>query len=322
MAGSHSLNAQLGLADGDVVPIPWPFAHIGGVCMLTAVLRAGGTLVLFDTWDPATTPRRTARHRPTVLGSATPFFLAYLQAQAEAGPVPLYPALRACTGGGAPVPEAVSRDVAAALGVRGVTGSYGLTEFPVATGQTPADDDVGRSVGRPAPGVTVRVVDGELRCSGPQAFLGYVDPALDAEGFDAEGWVRTGDLGWIDDEGRVHVTGRAKDVIIRSAENISANEIEEVLLRHPRVVDAAVIGLPDARTGERVCAVLVVDGAPLGVDDVAAHCTAAGLARFKCPERVELTDQLPRNAMGKILKAELRVAYDPIHQAESAGRSG
>jgi acyl-CoA synthetase (AMP-forming)/AMP-acid ligase II len=253
-----------------------------------------------------------------VLGSATPFFVAYLQAQAAAGATSLFPALRACTGGGAPVPEAVSRDVAAALGVRGVTGSYGLTEFPVATGQTPTDDDVGRSVGRPAPGVTIRVVDGELRCAGPQAFLGYVDPALDAEGFDAEGWVRTGDLGWIDDEGRVHVTGRGKDVIIRNAENISANEIEEILLQHPRIVDAAVIGLRDDRTGERVCAVLVAEGDPPGLEDVAAHCTAAGLARFKCPERVEVVPQLPRNSMGKVLKAELRTAYDPLHQGESA----
>ena len=309
IADSNSLVTQLGLGDGDVVPIPWPFAHIGGISMLSAVLRAGGRLVLFDTWDPGTSPLRMAEHRPTVLGSATPFFVAYAAAQRAKGDGRLFPALRACTGGGAPVPESVSREVSEVLGISGVMGSWGLTEFPVATGQASGDDDLGRSVGRPAPGVRVRTVDGELRLRGPQAFLGYVDAALDSQGFDEVGWVRTGDLGFVDDHGRVHVTGRCKDVIIRNAENVSASEIEDALLRHPGIVDAAVVGLPDARTGERVCAVLVVNQGTLGSQEVAAHCAGYGLARFKWPEQVEVVDALPRNSMGKIMKGKLRETY-------------
>jgi acyl-CoA synthetase (AMP-forming)/AMP-acid ligase II len=183
-----------------------------------------------------------------------------------------------------------------------------LTEFPVATGQVPSDDDVGHSVGRPAPGVRVRTVDGELRLKGPQAFLGYVDHRLDADAFDDDGWLRTGDLGWIDDSGAVHITGRLKDVIIRNGENISAIEIESVLSDHPLVMDATVIGLPDEKTGERVCAVLVLDAPSIGLDDIVAHCSSRGLAKFKCPEQVEVVAAIPRNSMGKVLKTQVRAA--------------
>ena len=100
-------------------------------------------------------------------------------------------------------------------------------------------------------------MDGELRLKGPQCFLGYTDPAQDGAAFDDQGWFRTGDLGEIDSRGNVRITGRLKDIIIRNAENISALEIGDILLRHPHIADVAVIGLPDERTGERVCAVVV-----------------------------------------------------------------
>jgi acyl-CoA synthetase (AMP-forming)/AMP-acid ligase II len=310
MAAANGVIDELGMHDGDVNPIAWPFPHIGGIGMLTAALRSGGSLVLFDLWDPETTPQRMAAHSPTILGSATPFFVAYVAAQRRHGAEPLFPDLRACTAGGAPTPAALCDEVAAVLGVRGVTVSWGLTEFPVATGQTAADDDLGRSVGRPARDVRVRVVDGELRLKGPQMFQGYVDRALDADGFDEDGWVRTGDLGYVDAKGRVHVTGRSKDVILRNAENISAQEIEEVLVHHPAISDAAVIGVPDARSGERVCAVIVADDAgEVTVSALVNYCVESGLARFKCPEQVELTDLIPRNSMGKVLKAVLRSKY-------------
>ncbi|KPM54339.1 acyl-CoA synthetase [Frankia sp. R43] len=307
IASSNGVVDGLGFGAGDVYPIAWPLAHIGGVAMLAAALRTGGRLVLFDVFDPATTPGRMATHRPTFLGSATPFFLAYVAAEHRHGDRPLFPAVRVCVGGGAPTPETVSREVAEVFGVAGVVNSWGLTEFPVATSETPSDSGAGSTVGRPMTGVRVRVVDGELRLKGPQCFLGYVDATLDADAFDGEGWLRTGDLGSVDGEGRVRVEGRLKDVIIRNAENISASEVEEVLLRHPAVADAAVVGVPDERTGERVCAVVVVrPGTAVTLAGLAAHCQAEGLARYKCPERLELVGELPRNPMGKILKRQLR----------------
>ncbi|GAA3388704.1 class I adenylate-forming enzyme family protein [Cryptosporangium minutisporangium] len=306
LAASNGVVDQLGLRADDVYPIAWPIAHIGGVAMLGAALRTGARLVLFDTFDPPTTPDRMAAHRPTILGSATPFFQAYVAAQRRHGDRPLFPELRACVGGGAPTPEAINQQVADVLGVPGVAGSWGLTEFPVATSETPADDGVGCSVGRPAHGVEVRVVGGELRLNGPQKFLGYVDASLDAEAFDDDGWVRTGDLGVVDGDGRVRISGRRKDVILRNAENISASEVEEVVLRCPGVADAAVIGVPDARTGERVRAVVVtVPGIDVSLADVVEHCRRAGLARYKWPEDFRLADAIPRNAMGKVVKREL-----------------
>jgi acyl-CoA synthetase (AMP-forming)/AMP-acid ligase II len=312
VASSNGVVDGLGMRRGDVYPIAWPFAHIGGISMLSAALRTGATLVLFSSFDPPLTPERMAVHQPTVLGSATPFFNAYVAAQRRHGAAPLYPRLRACVGGGAPTPETVSREVAETLGVRGVAGSWGLTEFPVATSESPEDDAVGTSVGRPAAGVEVRVVGGELWVRGPQRFLGYVDASLDDEVLDAEGWLRTGDLGTIDGAGRVRIEGRSKDVIIRNAENVSAAEVEGLIARHPAIADVAVIGIPDAQTGERVCAVVVLrPGQGLTLSELSRHCQLQGLARFKCPEQLVARGELPRNAMGKVLKQALRSDLSP-----------
>jgi cyclohexanecarboxylate-CoA ligase len=309
IAAAAGLIEHASFGDGDVYPIAWPVTHIGGVTMFANSLRAGLTLVLFDTWNPATTPLRMAAHRPTMLGSAQPFFRAYIDAQRRNGAEPLFPDLRIITGGGAPLPPEIVRELIKVFGVRGVLGSYGLTEFPIATAATPdaADDILMRSVGRPSPNVEARVVNGEIRLKGPQCFAGYLDPSLDAAAFDEDGWFCSGDLGEIDADGNVFITGRVKDVVIRNAENISALEIEDVLLRHPDIADVAVIGLPDARTGERVCAVVVLVGdATLDIAGVAAHCLATGLAKYKCPEQVEVVAALERNTMGKLLKQRLR----------------
>jgi acyl-CoA synthetase (AMP-forming)/AMP-acid ligase II len=312
IASSNGVVDAIGMRRGDVYPIAWPLAHIGGIAMLTAALRTGGQLVLFDHFDPSTTPGRMAAHRPTILGSATPFFQAYVSAQAREGPQPLYPALRICVGGGAATSASVNRSVAETLGVAGVTGAWGLTEFPVATSEAPTDPFVGSTVGRPVKDVEVRVVDGELRLKGPQCFQGYVDNSLDEGAFDEDGWFRTGDLGSIDSEGRVRIEGRSKEVIIRNAENVSATEVEEVLRRYPKVMDVAVIGIPDELAGERVCAVAVAQGGELSLAELVSHCRDEGLARFKWPERLQLVDVLPRNPMGKVLKRALPVSDRPI----------
>jgi cyclohexanecarboxylate-CoA ligase len=197
--------------------------------------------------------------------------------------------------------------------VPGIANAWGLTEFPVATSPAfdAAPDLLDHTVGKPVPGVSVRVAgDGELLLKGPQCFLGYVDAQLDADAFDAEGWFRTGDLGTVDAEGNVRVTGRTKDAIIRNAENVSALEVEGVLATCPGVADVAVIGVPDRITGERVCAVVVPSGdAAVTLQTLVEHCLAAKLARYKHPERMELLDGLPRNALGKVLKKELRTTF-------------
>jgi len=309
ISSSGGMTDLMGFSGDDVYPIAWPFPHIGGSTMLSTALRVGYELVLFDAFDPATTPERMAAFKPTILGSAQPFFRAYLDAQKRHGDEQLFPHVRACTAGGAPTPAEIVHELADAFGITGVAQSWGLTEFPIATSATPDDppEVLANTVGRPSPGVEVRVVDGELRLKGPQCCRGYLDPALDAAGFDEEGWFRTGDLGEVRPDGNVVITGRLKDVIIRNAENISALEIEDVLLRHPGVADVAVIGIPDARTGERVVAIIAPrDGATFDVPTVAEHCQANGLAKHKCPEQVELVAAIERNAMGKILKQQLR----------------
>ena len=145
---------------------------------------------------------------------------------------------------------------------------------------------------------------------GGQVCMGYLDSALDAEAFDEDGWFRTGDLGVIDAEGYISITGRLKDIIIRKGENISAKEIEDLLFAHPSVADAAVIGLPDAASGERACAVVVLKAdATLSFDDMVAYLKGAQLSVHKVPEQLEIVDALPRNPSGKVLKKDLRATY-------------
>ena len=140
----------------------------------------------------------------------------------------------------------------------------------MATTEDP-DRKLADTEGRPTPGVELIVVgarraragpgeEGEIRLKGPQVIRGYLDPSLDAEAFDADGYFRSGDLGIVDADGYVTITGRLKDVIIRHGENISAKEVEDLLYAHPAVADVAVIGLPDPKTGERACAVVAVAG--------------------------------------------------------------
>lgn len=321
------MHSASGLVDGiefgptDVYPIAWPVSHIGGATVLVASLVSGLRMVLFDSFDPARTPECMAAHRPTLLGTALPFFRAFMDAQRRNDGEPLFPKVRCGMWGGAALPAEIHDEVLAELGLHCV-GSWGLTEFPISTSASPHDPPhvLRTSVGKASPGVSIRVVgldgvdrgvgeEGEFWLQGPQMCLGYVDPALDRDGF-VDGWFRTGDLGHVDEHGYVYITGRAKDVIIRNAENISALEVEDALRRHPGVSDVAVIGLPDARTGERVCAVIVPnEGHQLDVATLAQHCQSLGLAKQKCPEQVEVVAELPHNPMGKVLKQALRDRY-------------
>ncbi|WP_319453324.1 MULTISPECIES: class I adenylate-forming enzyme family protein [unclassified Mycobacterium] len=323
MASSSGVVRLVGSHADDVNPVAFPVSHIGGATMLASCLLTNMRLTLFEAFDPETSPFAIAAQHPTFLGSATPFYVAFLAAQRAHGDEPLFPALRACLAGGAPITPELGRQVRETFNVAGIANSWGLTEFPVAT--SPAIDDgpqvLDYTVGAPVNGVTVRVVDatgdevgvgqeGELRLKGPQCFAGYVDDSLNAAAFDDEGWFCTGDLGMVDSDGYVRITGRIKDAIIRNAENISALEVENVLATHPGVADVAVIGVPDLRTGERVCAVVVpVPGSAVSLQSLVEHCSTHGLSRHKHPERVELVDALPRSLVGKVLKKELRATF-------------
>jgi len=324
MASANGLVAHMGIRGDDCIPIPFPFTHIGGIGFLVSALHTGCRLLLIEVWDPDESPALIGARGGTLLGITVPFFRAYLDAQRRYGTEPLFPRLRAFIGGGAPKPPEVHAELRDVFGVPGIVSGWGLTEFPIATCSSfdDSDEDLATTEGRPSPGVEVRVAghdgrdlpageEGELLVRGPQMVAGYVDRRLDNDAFDARGYLRTGDLGVVGPRGHVRITGRLKDVIIRNAENISVQEVEDVLYEHPKVADVAVIGLPDTRTGERACAVVVLrpgEGA-LTLAEVAAHCRARGVAMQKVPEQLEFVDVLPRNLLGKVVKQELRVRY-------------
>jgi cyclohexanecarboxylate-CoA ligase len=321
MAGSNGVVENMGFNADDVFPFPAPVTHIGGICFVTAQLRVGFRIVLMEIFDADRSPHVMADHGATVVGSATPFFHAYLNAQRTKGAEPLFPRLRMAMSGGAPIPPELNFEVKRELGGVGIVSGWGLTEFPIATEASPTDSDevLAETVGHPCRDVVIRVIDlegsevptgkeGELLVKGPQMFLGYVDPALDADAFDEQGYFRTGDLGTIDKSGNVRITGRIKDIIIRNAENISAVAVENILYLHPDIVDVAVVGIPDTRTGERCCAavVLAAGAAPISLSAIGDHCRAQGLAPQRIPERIDIFDTLPRNSMGKLLKQDIR----------------
>ena len=178
--------------------------------------------------------------------------------------------MRVYPGGGAPKPPQLHYDIKAEMGGVGIVSGYGLTEAPIiAMGSVrDTDEQLANTEGKATGTTQLRTVtlegkeagigeEGEIRAKAPQLMKGYLDRSLDAEAFDEDGWFKTGDLGRIDADGMVTITGRVKDIIIRNMENISAKEVEDLLFGHPEVADVAVIGLPDPKTGERVCAVVV-----------------------------------------------------------------
>jgi acyl-CoA synthetase (AMP-forming)/AMP-acid ligase II len=320
IAASGTFCAHLALRPEDVTATLLPLAHVGGIAHVLSSLRTGSGMITSAVFDPETSIDLLAEQGVTLVGSGLPFIRAYLARQRAQPGTPLFPRARVTLCGGSPRPEALHHEVKRELGGVGVVSGYGLTECPYITWGRwdDTDADHARSEGCPGEGGEVIVVrpdgilaahgeEGELRVRGPQLMLGYVDTALDAGAFDADGYFRTGDLGFRDSRGYVTVTGRMKDVIIRKMENISARELEELLITHPAVADVAVVGLPDPDTGERACAVVVPAdaGAPPDLASLCAHLRGHGLSVRKLPEQLELVDALPRNAMGKVVKRTL-----------------
>ena len=314
---------KMGLAADDRVALPFPVTHVGGVNWLVASLMTGCSLLLAEVFDPARTPRWFAAQGATQLGAGTVFHQAYLAAQRTHGAGKLFANVRGFPGGGAPKPPQLFWDLLRECGAP-IRSGYGLTEHPIAAmgAVDDAPEKLAASEGRATRGSEISIVrldgalaapgeEGEVRVRGPHLFRGYVDPALDAAALDERSFLRTGDLGVLDADGFLTITGRLKDIIIRKGENISAKEIEDHLHAHPSVREAAVIGLADAERGERVCAVIVArdDAAPRRVADVAAFLRARGVASYKLPEQVETLPELPRNPSGKVLKRDLQTRY-------------
>ncbi len=311
--------------EGDRNLMAFPVTHIAGPLWLAASLAYGLTNVITEGFDPKATPALASKADVTLAGSATFFHMAYLAAQrAAGGDVRIFPSLRLCPGGGAPKPPALHTEISEELGGLGIVSGWGLTESPILTmgSALDPDDKLANTEGRAMPGVLLRTVDldgevtpagveGELRAKAPQMMRGYLDESLNADAFDADGWFRTGDLGVIDADGYVRITGRVKDIIIRKGENVSAAEVENLLYEHPKVADVAVIGLPDAERGEMVCAVVQSPegGEALTFDEMVAHLKDEGLRIQALPERLEVVEAIPRNASGKIPKHELRKTY-------------
>jgi len=249
----------------------------------------------------------------TVAGGSTAFYSMFLTEQRGQPGEPIIPTLRLLAGGGAPKPPEVYHSVVREMGVQ-LTHGYGMTEVPMITMGAPDDtvENLATTEGRPPEGMEIRIVDGEVRLRGEAVCQGYLDPAQTAEAFDEEGFLRTGDLGHLTGSGHLVLTGRLKDVIIRKGENISAKEIEDLLHGHPAVGDVAVIGLPDAERGERVCAVVEQpEGAEeLTLAAMTSYLRAEGLSVHKLPEQLEVVDALPRNeTLRKVLKYRLRERF-------------
>ncbi|MFJ8585797.1 class I adenylate-forming enzyme family protein [Streptomyces sp. NPDC093595] len=314
LAGGACLAHALRLSGDDVGSIAFPFAHVGGLDYLVMLLLYGFPAVLFETFALPGALAEYRGHGVTTAGGSTAFYSMFLAAQRALPPGrKLIPTLRLLAGGGAPKPPELYHAVVREMGCRLVHG-YGMTEAPMITMGSPDDTDenLATTEGRPPAGMEIRIVDGEVRLRGEAVCRGYLDPAQTAEAFDADGFLRTGDLGHLTGSGHLVLTGRRKDVIIRKGENISAREIEDLLHRHPAVRDVAVIGLPDAVRGELVCAVVEQpDGAAgLTLEDVTAHLRAQGLSVHKLPERLEVVDALPRNdTLRKVLKYRLRERF-------------
>ncbi|MEU8687018.1 AMP-binding protein [Streptomyces sp. NPDC048665] len=314
LAGGSCLAHALRLTADDVGSIAFPYAHIGGPDYLVMLLLYGFPAVLFEHFALPAALAEYRRHGVTVAGGSTAFYSLFLAEQRTQPPgTKLIPSLRLLAGGGAPKPPEVYHAVVREMDVQ-LTHGYGMTEVPMITMGDPRDtaENLATTEGRPPRGMEIRITDGEVRLRGEAVCQGYLDPAQTAAAFDAEGFLRTGDLGHVTPSGHLVLTGRLKDVIIRKGENISAKEIEDLLAAHPLVADAAVIGLPDADRGELVCA--VVEQPPgageLTLPDVVSHLRTGGLSVHKLPERLEVVDALPRNeTLRKVLKYKLRERF-------------
>ena len=312
-----------GYTEADRVCIPVPFYHCFGMVMGNlACTSSGATMVIPGPgFDPRAVLHAVAAERCTSLYGVPTMFIAVLND-------PTFDSydlssLRTGIMAGSPCPVEIMKQAVDRMGMSEVTICYGMTETSPVSTQTRADDTLQRrvsTVGRVLPHLEVKVVDpengltlprgepGELCTRGYSVMLGYwEEPQKTAEVIDRARWMHTGDIGIMDDEGYLNITGRIKDMVIRGGENVYPREIEEFLYSHPDVLDAQVIGVPDVKYGEELCVwVTLRDGAePLTAESV-REFAAGKLAHYKIPRYVMVVDEFPMTVTGKVRKIEMR----------------
>jgi fatty-acyl-CoA synthase len=311
-----------GYTEADRVCIPVPFYHCFGMVMgnLGAVTHGSCMVIPAPSFEPAATLRAVQDERCTSLYGVPTMFIAELALPDFAS----YDLTSLRTGimAGSPCPVEVMTRVVNDMGCADVTICYGMTETSPVSTQTRVDDDLERrvsTVGTVHPHVEVKVVDpdtgltlprgvpGEFCTRGYSVMLGYWnEPEKTAEAVDAAGWMHTGDLATMDDDGYLNIVGRIKDMVIRGGENVYPREVEEFLYSHPAVADVQVIGVPDERYGEELCAwVRRKEGVECDVDLLRAFCKDA-LAHYKVPRYVVFVDEFPMTVTGKIQKFKMR----------------
>ena len=313
----------LRLGDRDRVCIPVPLYHCFGMVMGNLMCAAHGAAMVYpgEAFDPLPVLRAVEAERCTVLYGVPTMFIAALD-HPEFSRFDLS-SLRTGTMAGSPCPIEVMRRVVSALHMEEVTIAYGMTETSPVSFQSAADDPIERrvsTVGRVHPHVEVKIVGedgkvvprgvpGEILTRGYSVMRGYWnDEAKTAEAIDRAGWMHTGDQGTLDEDGYCNIVGRIKDMVIRGGENVYPREIEEFLYGHPKVQDVQVIGVPDAKYGEELCAwIRLRDGEDADADEIKAFCKER-IAHFKVPRYVKFVDGFPMTVTGKIQKFKMREA--------------
>jgi long-chain acyl-CoA synthetase len=301
---------------GDVVFGLLPLFHIFGLnVVLDLSLQAGAAVLLIERFDPSSAIEAVERHGVTMM-SGPPTMWAALASLPDVT-ASSFASVRSAVSGAAKLAPEVVGEVSSRLGLQ-LSDGYGLTETsPVVASAAGTEAPVG-SIGPAVPGVELRLVDtdgedvlvgdsGEIWVRGPNVFPGYWnDPEATAAALTSDGWLRTGDIGVVDDDGYVYLVDRAKDLIIVSGFNVFPAEVEDVLVTHPSVAEAAVVGVAHPHTGEAVKAYVVLEaGTSADEDDIISYC-GDRLARYKCPSKVMFVDELPHNVNGKLLRRALR----------------
>src|SRR5690242_8430379 len=308
--------------EDDRVAIPVPFYHCFGMVLGNLACTTHGACIVIPApgFEPAATLRAVQQERCTSLYGVPTMFIAEL-ALPDFASYDLS-SLRTGIMAGSPCPVEVMKRVVSEMHMEEVTIAYGMTETSPVSAQTRADEELERrvsTVGRVHPHVEVKVIDpetgrvlprgtpGEMCTRGYSVMLGYWDdPERTAEVIDAARWMHTGDLAVMDEAGYLNIVGRIKDLVIRGGENIYPREVEEFLYGHPQIEDVQVIGVPDEKYGEELCAwIRVRGGAELTAEDIRAYCTGK-IAHYKIPRYVRLTTEFPMTVTGKIQKYKMR----------------
>jgi len=306
-----------GLTSEHVMFMPSPLAHQTGFLVgMVAPLSLGAKMVLQDIWEPEVGLTRIQDEGVNFMMAATPF-MADLTDHPALSRYDIS-SLDIFLSAGAPIPRALVQRATERLQAH-IVSAYGMTENLLVTSTRLNDppEKVFGTDGGPVPGAELRAVDpagkvlgidqeGELQSRGPNHFVGY-HKRPDLYGMDAEGWFRTGDLGRIDADGYVRITGRAKDIIIRGGENVPVVEVEQVLHKHPAIQTAVVVGVPDERLGERAALYVTLrPGHTFSLEDMKRYLQEQQMAKQYWPEFLGVLDDLPRTPSGKIQKFRLR----------------